>query len=134
MSEEQIQNLLFAQEMNYQRLKMRDFLERSHEINSAQLNEVLLKMQHLMYQNKDIIEMGEELEKNTVNLMRIMNWQHTYGANSNEGSDQKYNVNFEDELTDILENQFNDGSRHFTIQQVADERMEKIEVIKPVMK
>lgn len=115
MSEEQIQNLLFVQEMNYQRLKMRDFLERSHEINSAQLNEVLLKMQHLMYQNKDIIEMGEELEKNTVNLMRIMNWQHAYGANSNEGSDQKYNVNFEDELTDILENQFNDGSRHFTI-------------------
>jgi hypothetical protein len=75
----------------------------SPEVPSGELGEVLLRMQLLMYQNKDTIEMGDELNKNTVNLMRVISWEHSCGGWSSEGDDRKYDVNFEDELSEFLE-------------------------------
>lgn len=56
------------------------------------MTDVLLKMQLLMFQNKDSIDLGGELEQNTENLMRLICWEHRVGANSNPGDANKFEV------------------------------------------
>jgi hypothetical protein len=78
-------------------------LDQQNDINANELHQILLKIQLLMYQNKNIIDMDNELYKNTVNLLRIVNWEYRCGSSANEGDDMKYCVNFDEEFADILD-------------------------------
>lgn len=47
-----------------------------------------------MYQNKDTIDVSSQLKTNTVNLMRIIKWQHEAVGNSKPKNSQKFDVNW----------------------------------------
>ena len=47
---------------------------------------ILLKIQLLLYQNKDDIELAHYLDVNTTNLLKLINWEHQIGYNSNQGN------------------------------------------------
>lgn len=47
--------------------------------------------------------MTEDLEENTNNLMKLINWEHAFGVHANEGDDNRFQVNFEDEISECLD-------------------------------
>lgn len=92
-----MKSILFIDELNNHRLQLRETLDRQEEISPGQLTDVLLRMQLLMYQNRDSIDVAADLETNTRNLLRLINWEHRVGAASNVDETEKFEVNFEAE-------------------------------------
>lgn len=55
MTSQQIQNFLFLTELNKYRLQLRELIDPQDEVSSQPVMNILLKIQLLLYQNKDDI-------------------------------------------------------------------------------
>lgn len=80
MDENKVQDILFIQELNSHRLELREKLDTNHEVSSLDVMDSLLKIQLLLYQNRNTIDVQEDLEENTNNLLKIVYMEHNFGA------------------------------------------------------
>lgn len=77
---------MFLTELNKYRLQLRELIDPQDEVSSQPVMNILLKIQLLLYQNKDDIELAHYLDVNTTNLLKLINWEHQIGYNSNQGN------------------------------------------------
>lgn len=95
MTQEQINTLNFVTELNRLRLNLRQKLDSAKtKLPASQVRDSLLKMQLLLHQNKDTIDVSSHLKTNTVNLMRMIKWQHEAVTNSKSKDPRKFDVNW----------------------------------------